>query len=64
LRVLLDECVDSRLTASFGNFEVRTVADQGWVGISSFISEFVRRADSEAYGSQQVLTSPATTARR
>jgi hypothetical protein len=35
LKVLLDECVDSRLTASLGNFEVRTVADQGWVGISN-----------------------------
>jgi hypothetical protein len=35
LKVLLDECVDSRLTASLGTFDVRTVADQGWVGISN-----------------------------
>jgi len=35
LKVPLDECVDSRLTASLGNFEVRTVADEGWVGISN-----------------------------
>ena len=35
MKVLLDECVDSRLTASLGNFEVRTVADEGWVGISN-----------------------------
>jgi len=35
LRVLLDECVDSRLAASLGAFEVLTVADQGWVGISN-----------------------------
>jgi hypothetical protein len=35
LKVLLDECVDFRLTASLGSFEVRTVADQGWVGISN-----------------------------
>ena len=35
MRVLLDECVDSRLAASLGTFEVRTVADQGWVGISN-----------------------------
>jgi hypothetical protein len=35
LKVLLDECVDSRLTASLGNFEVRTVADEVWVGISN-----------------------------
>ena len=35
MRVLLDECVDSRLAASLGAFEVLTVADQGWVGISN-----------------------------
>jgi hypothetical protein len=35
LRVLLDECVDTRLAASLGSVEVRTVADQGWVGISN-----------------------------
>jgi hypothetical protein len=35
LRVLLDECVDSRLAASLGTFEVRTVAVQGRVGISN-----------------------------
>ncbi len=35
MRVLLDECVDSRLAASLGTFEVRTVAVQGRVGISN-----------------------------
>jgi hypothetical protein len=35
LRVLLDECVDSRLAAHLGAFETRTVADQGWVGITN-----------------------------
>ena len=35
MRVLLDECVDARLIASLGTVEVRTVADQGWVGISN-----------------------------
>jgi hypothetical protein len=35
LRVLLDECVDARLVASLGTVGVRTVADQGWVGISN-----------------------------
>jgi len=35
LRVLLDECVDVRLTASFATVDVRTVADQGWLGISN-----------------------------
>jgi uncharacterized protein DUF5615 len=35
LRVLLDECVDVRLAASLATVEVRTVADQGWLGISN-----------------------------
>ena len=35
MRVLLDECVDARLAASLGTVDVRTVADQGWVGISN-----------------------------
>jgi hypothetical protein len=35
LRVLLDECVDARLVARLGTNDVRTVADQGWVGISN-----------------------------
>jgi len=45
LRVLLDECVDSRLAASLGPFEVRTVADQGWVGISN--GQLLSRAAAE-----------------
>jgi hypothetical protein len=35
LRVLLDECVDVRLAASLASVDVRTVADQGWLGISN-----------------------------
>jgi hypothetical protein len=35
LRVLLDECVDSRLALSLGALDVRTVAQQGWSGISN-----------------------------
>jgi len=35
LRVLLDECVDVRLAASLATADVRTVADQGWLGISN-----------------------------
>lgn len=35
MRVLLDECVDVRLAASLGTVDVRTVADQGWLGISN-----------------------------
>ena len=45
MRVLLDECVDSRLAASLGTFEVRTVADQGWVGISN--GQLLSRAAAE-----------------
>jgi hypothetical protein len=35
LRVLLDECVDVRLAANLAGVDVRTVADQGWLGISN-----------------------------
>jgi hypothetical protein len=35
VRVLLDECVDVRLAASHASVDVRTVADQGWLGISN-----------------------------
>jgi Domain of unknown function (DUF5615) len=35
LRVLLDECVDVRLAARLATVDVRTVADQGWLGISN-----------------------------
>jgi hypothetical protein len=35
LRVLLDECVDVRLAANLVGVDVRTVADQGWLGISN-----------------------------
>jgi hypothetical protein len=35
LKVLLDECVDARLVASLASIDVRTVADQGWLGISN-----------------------------
>jgi hypothetical protein len=35
LKVLLDECVDVRLAASLATIDVRTVADQGWLGISN-----------------------------
>lgn len=45
MRVLLDECVDSRLAASLGTFEVRTVADQGWVGITN--GQLLSRAAAE-----------------
>ena len=35
MRILLDECVDVRLAASLASIDVRTVADQGWLGISN-----------------------------
>ena len=35
MKILLDECVDSRLALSLGTLHVRTVAQQGWSGISN-----------------------------
>ena len=35
MRVLLDECVDTRLASHIQGFETRTVHDQGWAGISN-----------------------------
>lgn len=35
MKVLLDECVDARLALHINEFEVRTVHDQGWTGISN-----------------------------
>ncbi len=45
MRVILDECVESRLAARLGAFEVRTVADQGWVGITN--GQLLSRAAAE-----------------
>ena len=35
MKVLLDECVDSRLAPHLGALDVRTVAEQGWGGITN-----------------------------
>ena len=35
MKVLLDECVDTRLAVHITGFEVRTVHDQGWSGITN-----------------------------
>ena len=35
MRVLLDECVDARLAAELKEFDVRTVAEQGWTGVTN-----------------------------
>lgn len=35
MRVLLDECIDSRLARYFGDVEVATVIGLGWGGISN-----------------------------
>lgn len=35
MKILLDECVDSRLTGHFAGLYVRTVADQGWGGVTN-----------------------------
>ncbi len=35
MRILLDECVNPRVKAAFGNHEAKTVVDMGWQGISN-----------------------------
>jgi len=35
VKVLLDECVDTRLAAHIAGFEVSTVAGKGWAGITN-----------------------------
>lgn len=35
MKVLLDECVDTRLAAHLVAFDTRTVHDQGWSGITN-----------------------------
>ena len=35
MKILLDECVDSRLARYLSGFEVNTVHDRGWSGITN-----------------------------
>ena len=35
MKVLLDECVDSRLAGHFSAVEVQTVHDRGWSGVTN-----------------------------
>ncbi len=35
MKILLDECVDSRVARHFSEFEVQTVHDRGWSGITN-----------------------------
>lgn len=35
MKILLDECVDSRLAKHFSELEVQTVHDRGWSGIKN-----------------------------
>ncbi len=35
MKILLDECVDSRLARHFSEFDVQTVHDRGWSGITN-----------------------------
>ena len=35
MKILLDECVDSRLARHFSDCEVQTVHDRGWSGITN-----------------------------
>jgi hypothetical protein len=45
VRVLLDECVDSRLGAHLAGFRVSTVAHQGWSGVTN--GRLLARAQEE-----------------
>ncbi|MFM2313231.1 MAG: hypothetical protein RLZZ04_2507 [Cyanobacteriota bacterium] len=33
MKILLDECIDRRLSREFGDYEVKTVPQMGWAGI-------------------------------
>ncbi|HTY51199.1 MAG TPA: DUF5615 family PIN-like protein [Steroidobacteraceae bacterium] len=35
MKVLLDECVDTRLASEIAGFEVATVVGRGWAGVSN-----------------------------
>ena len=35
MKILLDECVDARLARHFSEFDVETVHDRGWSGITN-----------------------------
>ena len=35
MKILLDECVDARLARHFSEFDVQTVHDRGWSGITN-----------------------------
>jgi Domain of unknown function (DUF5615) len=35
MRILLDECIDRRLTKDFIGYEVKTVPQMGWAGIKN-----------------------------
>ena len=45
MNVLLDECVDRRLGRELPGFNVRTVAEQGWAGVTN--GELLARAALE-----------------
>jgi hypothetical protein len=45
VRVLLDECVDWRLSRAISGHEVKTVAQMGWTGTKN--GELLKRASAE-----------------
>jgi len=45
LRILLDECVDRRLTDHIKDYTVRTVPEMGWSGLGN--GDLLSRAQSE-----------------
>jgi predicted nuclease of predicted toxin-antitoxin system len=44
MRILLDECIDSRLAKEFGGYEIKTLPQMGWAGIKD--RELLRLAAS------------------
>lgn len=49
MKVLLDECVDTRLAAHLTAFDTRTVHDQGWAGITNGKLLALAQADFDVF---------------
>ena len=45
MRVLLDECIDWRLSRALAGHEIKTVAQMGWTGIKN--GDLLKRASAE-----------------
>lgn len=49
MKILLDECVDSRLAPHIARFETRTVHDQGWAGITNGMLLTLAQAEFDVF---------------